>query len=96
MLFYDIKDRNDTFCHKIPSASFIHILYVPGNHDLYGSDIERARRILALDCGLYGVTLLDPGAVTLGHVRFIAAAARRAPSPPSRSAPSWGHRKVCS
>ena len=50
-----------------------HVLYVPGNHEFYGEDIEQARRILALDCGLEGVTLLDPGAVTIGHVRFIGA-----------------------
>ena len=50
-----------------------HILYVPGNHEFHGSDIEDARRRLALDCGLYGVTLLDTAAVTIGHVRFIGA-----------------------
>ncbi|MCY3757714.1 MAG: hypothetical protein OXG96_08330 [Acidobacteria bacterium] len=50
-----------------------HILYVPGNHEFHGSDIEEARRLLALDCGLYGVTLLDTAAVTIGDVRFIGA-----------------------
>ena len=50
-----------------------HILYVPGNHEFHGSDIEEARRLLALDCGLYGVTLLDTEAVTVGDVRFIGA-----------------------
>ena len=50
-----------------------HILYVPGNHEFHGSDIEEARRMLALDCADCGVTLLDTGAVTIGHVRFIGA-----------------------
>ncbi len=50
-----------------------HILYVPGNHEFHGSDIEEARRLLALDCADCGVTLLDTGAVTIGHVRFIGA-----------------------
>ena len=49
------------------------ILYVPGNHEYYGDAIGRAQRTLALDCGLYGVTLLDTAAVTIGHVRFIGA-----------------------
>lgn len=50
-----------------------HILYVPGNHEYYGSDIGRAQQTLALDCKLHGLTLLDPGAVTVDHVRFIGA-----------------------
>ena len=50
-----------------------HILYVPGNHEFHGSDIEEARRLLALDCADCGVTLLDTAAVTIGNVRFIGA-----------------------
>lgn len=49
------------------------IIYVPGNHDFYGDAIGRARHVLALDCVLYGVTLLDTAAVTIGQVRFIGA-----------------------
>jgi len=49
------------------------ILYVPGNHEFYGSDIDRAAQILAVDCQTHGVTLLNPGAVSVGHVRFIGA-----------------------
>ena len=50
-----------------------HILYVPGNHEFHGSDIEEARRLLARDCADCGVTLLDTAAVTIGDVRFIGA-----------------------
>ena len=50
-----------------------HILYVPGNHEYYGSRIAEAQRRLALDCAEWGVTLLDTEAVTIGHVRFIGA-----------------------
>ena len=49
------------------------ILYVPGNHEFYGSEIDVARRALARLCLEHGVTLLDPGAVTVDHVRFIGA-----------------------
>lgn len=49
------------------------IVYVPGNHEFYGDAIGRARRVLALDCGLHGVTLLDTAAATIGQVRFIGA-----------------------
>ena len=48
-------------------AGAAHILYVPGNHEFHGSDIEEARP-LALDCADCGVTLLDTAAVTIGHV----------------------------
>ena len=49
------------------------ILYVPGNHEYYGSEIDVARRELARQFLQHGVTLLDPGAVTVEHVRFIGA-----------------------
>ena len=50
-----------------------HILYVPSNHEYYGSDIDEGRQILAGQCRIHGVTLLDPGAVTIAGVRFIGA-----------------------
>ena len=49
------------------------ILYVPGNHEYYGSDIETGRRALARQCVEHGVTLLDRSAVTIENVRFIGA-----------------------
>ena len=49
------------------------ILYVPGNHEYYGSDIEAGRRELARQCVEHGVTLLDRSAVTIDNVRFIGA-----------------------
>ena len=50
-----------------------HILYVPGNHEFYGNDIDQARQILASQCHIHGITLLDPGAVTIAGVPFIGA-----------------------
>ena len=50
-----------------------HFLYVPGNHEFYGSDIDEGRRILAGQCRIHGVTLLDRDAVTIRGVRFIGA-----------------------
>ena len=49
------------------------ILYVPGNHEYYGSEIDVARREFARQCIQHRVTLLDPGAVTVNDVRFIGA-----------------------
>ena len=46
------------------------ILYVPGNHEFYGSEIDLARRRLAHQCRRHEVTLLDPGAVTIDDIRF--------------------------
>lgn len=50
-----------------------HILYVPGNHEYYGSEIREAQQELAHACSRYGITLLDPGAVTIDGIRFIGA-----------------------
>ena len=50
-----------------------HILYVPGNHEYYGTDIDVARRLLAKQCRHLGITLLDPGTITVDNVRFIGA-----------------------
>ena len=50
-----------------------HIFYVPGNHEFYGSEIDEARLELARACNQCDISLLDPGAVTVGEVRFIGA-----------------------
>ena len=49
------------------------ILYVPGPVEFHMSEIDAARATLAEECQRVGVTLLDPGAVTIGGVRFIGA-----------------------
>ena len=49
------------------------VLYVPGPVELHGNEIDEARATLAEECQRVGVTLLDPGAVTIGGVRFIGA-----------------------
>lgn len=54
-------------------AAADHILYVPGNHEFYRSDIDEARQRLAEECCTLGVTLLDREAVTINGVRFIGA-----------------------
>ena len=50
-----------------------HILYVPGNHEFYGTDIDRARKQLAAECVRHGITLLDPDATVIDDVHFIGA-----------------------
>ena len=50
-----------------------HILYVPGNHEFYGTDIDRARNQLAEECYGLGITLLDPDAIVIDDVHFIGA-----------------------
>ena len=49
------------------------IIYVPGNHEYYGRDINDVRKRMADDCDDVGVTLLDGNATTIGGVRFVGA-----------------------
>ena len=50
-----------------------HILYVLGNHEFYGTDIEETRAQIATECEDTGIHLLDPGIVRIDGVRFIGA-----------------------
>ena len=54
-------------------SSAPHILYVLGNHEFYGTDIDETRTRLAQECAEAGIHLLDPGMVRIGGVRFIGA-----------------------
>lgn len=49
------------------------ILYVPGSHECYGTDIDRGRKQLAEECYNLGITLLAPDAIVIDDVPFIAA-----------------------
>ena len=49
------------------------VFYVPGSHEYHGLEMDVGRRELAWQCLQHGVTLLDPGTVTVDHVRFIGA-----------------------
>lgn len=49
------------------------ILYVPGNHEYYGSESDVARSELARQCLQHDLILLDPGAITIEDVRLIGA-----------------------
>lgn len=49
------------------------ILYVPGNHEFYGGDIDDVREAMARDCARLGIELLDRRALTFDGVRFIGA-----------------------
>ena len=50
-----------------------HILYVLGNHEFYGTEIDETREQLAEECAGAGIHLLDPGMVRIEGVRFIGA-----------------------
>lgn len=50
-----------------------HILYVLGNHEFYGTEIDDARARLADECAAVGIHLLDPGMVRIESTRFIGA-----------------------
>ena len=45
----------------------------PGNHEYYGTDIDRGRDQLAEECYSLGITLLDPDAIVIDDVHFIGA-----------------------
>ena len=48
-------------------------IYVPGNHEFYGHDIDTARRQLRETCARLGIELLDRRSLVMGGVRFIGA-----------------------
>ena len=50
-----------------------HVLYVAGNHEYYGHDLDEAAAALGADCEANGITLLDPGTADLGGTRVIGA-----------------------
>ena len=54
-------------------SSAPHILYVLGNHEFYGTEIEETRARLETECAEAGIHLLDPGRVRIDGVRFIGA-----------------------
>ena len=72
-----------------------HLLYVPGNHEWYGSEIDSARLEFARQCRDHGVELLDPGVVDIEDVRFVGATLwtdfRLDPTP---RAQAWAHHEV--
>lgn len=49
------------------------VVYVPGNHEFYGGDIDAVREAMARDCARLGIELLDRRALTIDGVRFIGA-----------------------
>ena len=49
------------------------VLYVPGNHEFYGGDIDAVGEAMASDCATLGLELLDRRALTIDGVRFIGA-----------------------
>lgn len=71
------------------------LLYVPGNHEWHGSEIDSARLKLARQCRDHGVELLDPGVVDVDDVRFVGATLwtdfRLDPTP---RAEAWAHHEV--
>ena len=54
-------------------ATAPHIVYVLGNHEFYGAEIDDARAGLADECAEVGIHLLDPGMVRIKGTRFIGA-----------------------
>lgn len=49
------------------------VLYVPGNHEFYGSSIPETRTLLATEAARHGIHLLDQGQIVVNGVRFLGA-----------------------
>lgn len=47
------------------------VLYVPGNHEFYGSSIPETRALLAAEAARHGIHLLDQGQIVLNGVRYL-------------------------
>lgn len=56
------------------SQGFPHIVYVPGNHEYYGTDFDDFNTKMAAKCAdIDGVHFLNPGTVTIKGVQFVGA-----------------------
>jgi Icc-related predicted phosphoesterase len=58
----------ETFRRRSPTPE---ILYIPGNHEYYGGDIEIIRREMRAAARKEGIHLLDNDTFTSGNVRFL-------------------------
>jgi hypothetical protein len=47
------------------------VLFVPGNHEYDGFDIDETRAALIFECARLGITWLDQTSVEMGAVRFV-------------------------
>jgi len=47
------------------------VVFVPGNHEFYGSSIETGRKSARLIADALGITLLDDGVAVIDGVRFV-------------------------
>ena len=65
--------RTDALARAAEHWAGVPIVYVPGNHEYYGSDIDDADTEMAKRCQALGICLLGPGETRVGDVRFIGA-----------------------
>ncbi|WP_249979140.1 metallophosphoesterase [Vreelandella olivaria] len=66
----DIHRRAEGLAWARQQFSNMPILYVPGNHEFYGTEMLALREELALEAARHNIELLDNRAVTIGGVRF--------------------------
>lgn len=66
----DIHQKLEGFAWARARFPRVPILYVPGNHEFYGTCLPNHRDAMAREALRFGIELLDNRAVTLGGVRF--------------------------
>ncbi|MFG6666137.1 metallophosphoesterase [Halomonas sp. HNIBRBA4712] len=66
----DIHQKLEGFAWARARFPGMPILYVPGNHEFYGTCLPNHREAMAREAERLGIELLDNRAVTLGGVRF--------------------------
>ncbi|UYO75257.1 metallophosphoesterase [Halomonas qinghailakensis] len=66
----DIHQKTEGLAWARQRFPTLPILYVPGNHEFYGTCMPLLREELASEASRYKIELLDNRAVTIGGVRF--------------------------
>ncbi|KAA0013858.1 metallo-dependent phosphatase [Billgrantia pellis] len=66
----DIHRQTEGLAWAAERFAGLPILYVPGNHEFYGTSMPALRRELAAEAERFGIDLLDNRSLTLGGVRF--------------------------
>jgi len=69
----DIGAQYDQFFKYVSTLDYDYVLFVPGNHEYYGSEYQTQLKYLRSLCEKYSITLLSRNMIEIGKVVFLGA-----------------------